>query len=64
MTRLVFALFVFAVGCTAPPLLELDATHPASPQAAEAPASLPGHTLDLEPQAQPSPATEPSHHVH
>ena len=64
MSRPVLLLFLLAAGCTAPPLAGLDAAHPASPEAAEAPAPPPTRTLGVGPQDLPSPEPGASHHVH
>jgi hypothetical protein len=52
------------LACSAPPVAELAPTHPASPQAAEAPEPPRSRTLDAEAEPAPAPAAEASPHVH
>ena len=64
MSRLIVAFFLLLAGCTAPPLEELNAAHPASPEAKEAPTPSLTDTLAIGEEEEPPSAEEPPHHVH
>jgi len=61
MPRTLFVLLACSLGssCSAPATLELTGSHPASPQAEEAPLPAASDTLAIPPAAAESPATAP-----
>ena len=64
MVRLILVSFALVIGCAAPPIRELGAAHPASPEAAEAPAPPLTDTLAVDEEVETPRAAEPSHHGH